>query len=240
MATDLMQPGGGLTKSKLALATVQPDEVFRGKTYYAGDKTLKAGTMAIDTATATTLDVSSGKTFYAGDKTLKTGTLVERGQFQNAGGITGGDIVPYYAFQNIPEGIYRKNGANGAPEVRYDKGLTLDFILQATPVSVRWAALAYNSGRLQTDFSVEANKVYLVVAQASARDGNWGYTELVINPNHKKYVFHQEDYTQDQVYMSTSIKVCVFKPTEAGSCYAAGTGLGERTVAFVGIWKLVP
>lgn len=208
MSTDLIQPGGGLTKSKLLLANATPDYV------------------------------SEGKTFYAQDKILKTGTLVERGQYQNAGGIYASDA--YYAFQNIPEGIYRKNGASGAPEVRYDRGLTLNFILQSYPINVRWAALAYNSGRLQTDFSVEANEVYLVVAQASARDQNWGYTELVINPAHQKYVFHQEDYTQDQLYMSTSIKVCVFKPTEAGSCYAAGTGLGVQAVAFVGVWKLVP
>ena len=210
MSTDLIQPGGGLTKSKLLLANATPDYV------------------------------SEGKTFYAQDKILKTGTLVERGQYQNAGGIAGGDFLAYYAFQNIPEGIYRNNGASGAPEVRYDKGLTLDFILKATPISVRWAALAYNSGRLQTDFSVEANKVYLVVAQASARDQNWGYTELVINPAHQQYVFHEEDYTQDQLYMSTAIKVCVFKPTEAGSCYAAGVGNGVNAVAFVGVWKLVP
>lgn len=210
MSTDLIQPGGGLTKSKLLLANATSDYV------------------------------SEGKTFYAQDKILKTGTLVERGQYQNAGGIAGGDFLAYYAFQNIPEGIYRSNGASGAPEIRYDKGLTLDFILKATPISVRWAALAYNSGRLQTDFSVEANKVYLVVAQAGAMDNNRAYTELVINPPHQKYVFHQEDYSQDPVYMSTAIKVCVFKPTAAGSCYAAGIGNGDRAVAFVGVWKLVP
>ena len=36
--------GGGLTKAKLALATAEEDEVFQGKTFYAGDKTLKTGT----------------------------------------------------------------------------------------------------------------------------------------------------------------------------------------------------
>ena len=36
--------GGGLTGGKLALATATEDEVFHGKTFYSGDKTLKTGT----------------------------------------------------------------------------------------------------------------------------------------------------------------------------------------------------
>lgn len=35
--------GGGLTKAKLALATATENEVFVGKTFYAGDKVLKTG-----------------------------------------------------------------------------------------------------------------------------------------------------------------------------------------------------
>lgn len=35
--------GGGLTKAKLALATATEQEVFVGKTFYAGDKVLKTG-----------------------------------------------------------------------------------------------------------------------------------------------------------------------------------------------------
>lgn len=82
----MMMAGGGLSAGKLELANAQPG------------------------------DVSQGKKFYAGDKTLKTGTLVERGQYQYAGGIgSGGD---YIALNNIPEGIYRKNGADWAPEIR--------------------------------------------------------------------------------------------------------------------------
>lgn len=36
--------GGGLTNSKLALATAAPSDVISGKTFYAGDKVLKTGT----------------------------------------------------------------------------------------------------------------------------------------------------------------------------------------------------
>lgn len=45
MATDLMQPGGGLTNSKLALATATEKDAIQGKTFYSKNKTLKTGTM---------------------------------------------------------------------------------------------------------------------------------------------------------------------------------------------------
>lgn len=45
MATDLMQPGGGLTNSKLALATASVSDVLSGKTFYSGDKNIKTGAM---------------------------------------------------------------------------------------------------------------------------------------------------------------------------------------------------
>lgn len=45
MSTDLLQPGGGLTKSKLALADATAGDVLSGKKFYAGDKVVKTGTM---------------------------------------------------------------------------------------------------------------------------------------------------------------------------------------------------
>lgn len=42
---DLMNPGGGLTKSKLLLANAVPGDVVAPKHFYAGDKELKAGTL---------------------------------------------------------------------------------------------------------------------------------------------------------------------------------------------------
>ena len=70
----MMAPGGGLSGGKLALATAETGDVLAGKTYYAGDKELKTGTLALADATATESDVASGKTFFAGDNTIKTGT----------------------------------------------------------------------------------------------------------------------------------------------------------------------
>ena len=71
----MMAPGGGLSGGKLALADAETGDVLAGKTYYAGDKELKTGTLALAEATATESDVASGKTFFAGDNTLKTGNL---------------------------------------------------------------------------------------------------------------------------------------------------------------------
>lgn len=208
---DLMNPGGGLTKAKLLLANANPSDVSKGKSFYSN-----------------------------GNKELQTGTLVERGMYQNAGGIGGGGDGDFFAFNDIPEGIYRKNSTSWAPEIRYSKVLTLDYILKATAISVDAKALAYNSGRLQTDFSVESGKVYLVIAQAGARDNNPAYTNINIPVSHKTYVFHEQDYTQDQFFMYTSIKVQIFRAMANGECWAAGAGNGDRAVAFIGIWRLVP
>lgn len=44
MADTMINAGGGLSKSKLALATATAADVKSGKKFYAGDKTLKTGT----------------------------------------------------------------------------------------------------------------------------------------------------------------------------------------------------
>lgn len=55
MSTDLLQPGGGLTKSKLALADATTGDVLSGKKFYAGDKVIKAGSMANNGAWSSSL-----------------------------------------------------------------------------------------------------------------------------------------------------------------------------------------
>lgn len=65
---------GGLSNAKLAAATATVSQVYKGKTFYASDKTLRTGTLDIAGATATPADVVAGKTFFAGDTAKKTGT----------------------------------------------------------------------------------------------------------------------------------------------------------------------
>ena len=60
---DLMNPGGGLTKSKLLLANAVPGDVVAPKHFYAGgDKNLKTGTLAERPATTTATSISSART----------------------------------------------------------------------------------------------------------------------------------------------------------------------------------
>lgn len=96
--------GGGLGNTKLAQATAEPGMV------------------------------SEDATFYAGDKTLKTGTLVERGTAQYAGAVnpSGSGTSAYIAFAEIPEGIYRANGTSWGPEIRALRGDVISKILSVT------------------------------------------------------------------------------------------------------------
>ena len=55
MSTDLLQPGGGLTKSKLALADATAGDVLSGKKFYAGDKVIKTGSMTNNGAWSSSL-----------------------------------------------------------------------------------------------------------------------------------------------------------------------------------------
>lgn len=101
---DLMNPGGGLTKSKLLLANANPSDVSQGKSFYSN-----------------------------GSKELQTGALVERGTSQNAGGIGSGGSgsSAYIALNRIPEGIYRANGTNWGPEIRANKAELSLYILNS-------------------------------------------------------------------------------------------------------------
>lgn len=67
---------GGLSNAELAEATATADQVFKGKTFFAGNDILKTGAFDLSLANAIAAQVLSGYTFYAGDKELKTGTLV--------------------------------------------------------------------------------------------------------------------------------------------------------------------
>lgn len=63
------KPGGGLTSSKLAQATATESDVLSGKTFYAGDKTMKTGTIASKGAESVTLNASTtSKTFNTSGK----------------------------------------------------------------------------------------------------------------------------------------------------------------------------
>lgn len=143
--------GGGLTNSKLALANATADQV------------------------------SSGRTFYAGDKALKTGSLQERGQFQYAGGVGSGvfDDIPYIALNDIPEGIYRKNGAAWAPEIRAQSAQVGNIIPKnVTGTLTVNSPLADNNyrGRARVTYSVSGNVITFTLI-AGCQHKNWAHFE---------------------------------------------------------------
>ena len=72
--------GGGLTGGKLKLATAEEDEVFAGKTFYAGGKELRTGTALSEPITAKTDDVTIGMTYYDQTGALRTGTRKKKVQ----------------------------------------------------------------------------------------------------------------------------------------------------------------
>lgn len=65
----------GLLDSDLAKATATASDVMNGKTFYAGNSTLKTGTFSFK-GTATAADVANGKTFYGTNSTLLTGNIL--------------------------------------------------------------------------------------------------------------------------------------------------------------------
>lgn len=66
MADTMISAGGGLSKSKLALADAILSDVLSGKTFYAGDKTLRTGTMANRGSISATLNPGDSKSYSAG------------------------------------------------------------------------------------------------------------------------------------------------------------------------------
>lgn len=62
----MMSSGGGLNNSKLALATAQENEVLAGKTFYAGSKEIKTGSMTNNGAWGATVNAGGSVTIPQG------------------------------------------------------------------------------------------------------------------------------------------------------------------------------
>ena len=103
MADTMISAGGGLSKMKLALATATDAEVLAGKSFYAGDKIIKKGTMPNQGSWGTTINPGSSVTVPAGKHNgggrvtaagIKTTTVWQTcGGGQNNFSFTGGTLV---------------------------------------------------------------------------------------------------------------------------------------------------
>lgn len=71
----LMSAGGGLTNSKLALATAEPSDVEAGKTFYSGTKVLKTGTRS-ESRTSASNDAQGQNKAFTYTYALGKGTYI--------------------------------------------------------------------------------------------------------------------------------------------------------------------
>ena len=105
--------GGGLSSGKLAQATAAESDVLSGKKFYAGNKNLKTGTLALS-GSAGTGDVLRGATFYKDDpKSKLTGTLALSGN-ANAAQVLSGYTFYKDNAKSKQTGTMANNGAVSA------------------------------------------------------------------------------------------------------------------------------
>lgn len=182
MPTELLSPEYGLSNARLQECNASSSDVRSGKTFYSGDKNKKTGNL-VDHGSITdvvsvirntdpdlgdrafiriqpgiyTTNASSGYPevsipFY--DMISQLG--VDRGQAQYTEGTGAGSNNgrAYFALNSIPEGYYRKSGADWAPEIRIYKDILNSKLSPTIKYAGRiWAnGAAYGSGHNETDW----------------------------------------------------------------------------------------
>ena len=116
MSEKLLQPSYGLSNSKLKSATADTSDVMSGKTFYAGNKTLKSGSFNLGNANASPDKVLNGASFYSNNnKTLQWGNIWPYGAqtWASADPIADGSNfrIPF------PVGAYLNKAGSGYPEI---------------------------------------------------------------------------------------------------------------------------
>lgn len=125
MADTMISAGGGLSKTKLALANAAESDVLSGKKFYAGDKIIKEGRMPNRGSWGTTINPGgvatipaghhngSGKVVSAGIKTTDVWQSCRGGH--NSFSFTGGTLVgiQYAGDPNSGENSLQAAGISG-------------------------------------------------------------------------------------------------------------------------------
>ena len=212
MAENLMAPGGGLTKSKLALANLKPEEA------------------------------SEGKTFYAEDKTLKTGTLIERGNYQYASNIRAGadERSNFISLYGIPEGIYRKTQEDWAPEIRFPKINTINFLFNPIILYNSWIKINEQTTdhRYNGTFGMEKDNILMFVILGGDRDGN--RADLGIStPGCTTLMEIGQNISQDTALMHIGLLIRIVRVDSPGTATTSVYAPGVRGVGYFGVFRLL-
>lgn len=137
--------GGGLSSGKLAQATAAESDVLSGKKFYAGNKNLKTGTLALS-GSAGTGDVLKGATFYKDDpKSKLTGTLALSGNANAA------QVLSGYTF-------YKDNAKSKQTGTMANKGAVSASV---DPGSTYTIPAGYHDGNGHVSGNRKYNTVYL-------------------------------------------------------------------------------
>lgn len=137
--------GGGLSSGKLAQATAAESDVLSGKKFYAGNKNLKTGTLALN-GSAGTGDVLRGATFYKDDpKSKLTGTLALSGNANAA------QVLSGYTF-------YKDNAKSKQTGTMANKGAVSASV---DPGSTYIIPAGYHNGNGKVSGNRKYNTVYL-------------------------------------------------------------------------------
>ncbi len=191
-------------------------------------------------ATAVESEVSQGKTFYAGDKNLKTGTLVERGTDQYAGGIGSGGSgsSAYIAFNKIPEGIYRANDTSWGPEIRASSVDVMNQALKLTSMGNYSDNGNTNaSTSLSHSFSLTAGRFYLFVLDVGTRDGS-SISASLSTPNCTNLLNLSYSDTQDKAYYDSRLIVRIVRCNSNTTATASVSANNVRSAGRIICYKL--
>ena len=122
MPENLLTLSQGLSASKLELANATAAQVMSGKTFYAGNKELKTGTLSL-TGNATIYNVLYGNTFYSNSFTKQTGAMKNNGSWNST--INPGSSV------TIPAGYHNGGGKVTANSAK--SGMVLGIYMDQCP-----------------------------------------------------------------------------------------------------------
>lgn len=190
----LQSASGGLTKSKLALATADPSAVMEGFTFYSGDKNLKTGIIP-DRNTV-------GKNACIGmNNNYPEVALSQGSQLQLTSALDGND----YVAMQPPYGVYFGDSYVGTS------------IYQVASVAMKYGNTIYNhlhTGDNWTEtkyWNVKKGEVYVIVALGFAQDSNIGNGQSSINTPNCTNLFNVDvNVTASTGYANRPLKVrCV-------------------------------